>query len=115
VIHKAFHHNGSPDLRRWVVQCDLCGNRRLLFGSADWLVPASSDMHEYCPDCVNKWAVYLIWQAISCPGCGNAELAFWPDNPDDPEPAFLILCTGCESYLEPVTGWHTPPPGCTHT
>jgi ribosomal protein S27E len=109
VIHKAFHLNGAPDLRRWVVQCDLCGKRHLLIGSKAWLVPANPDMHEYCPDCVDKWAVYLIWQAIACPACGNADLTFWPEAPAESEPAFLIWCPDCGAYLEPVTGWHIPP------
>ncbi len=65
MIRKQYRSNGSPDLRRWIVECDGCHARRYVLGSAAWFVPANEAMPDYCPFCLTIIAAYLIERAFA--------------------------------------------------
>jgi hypothetical protein len=65
VIRKQYKPDGSPDLRRWTVECDICATSHGLAGTNDWIVPSNYAMPDYCPFCVLVIAAYLIETAFT--------------------------------------------------
>lgn len=65
MIRKTYKPDGSPDLRRWVVECDVCTARHELSDTTDWVVPANPAMPDYCPFCTLVIAAYLIETAFA--------------------------------------------------
>ncbi|GLX08577.1 hypothetical protein ACIG5D_04015 [Microbispora rosea] len=62
MIHKRYRLNGTPDLRRWVFECDRCHCRRSIADIRDWLIPSHPQpwVRTYCPPCVERIAALLI-------------------------------------------------------
>jgi hypothetical protein len=110
MIIKIYRPDGTPDLNRWLVSCDICDATTPLLGSRDWLVPDHPDMPTYCPACSNEHAARLICSALNCPGCGLARVDFW----HDPYSGSHICCWHCGAFLrledDPETGsrWFLP-------
>jgi hypothetical protein len=110
MIIKIYRPDGTPDLNRWLVSCDICDTTTPLIGSGHWLVPDHPDMPISCPACVNEQAAHLVYRAITCPGCGLGRVDFWTD----PLSGFHICCWHCGAFLlredDPNTGsrWFIP-------
>jgi hypothetical protein len=67
VIHKRYRRNGTPDLRRWIFECDRCGCRHTIGDIKGWLIPDHPKPrapHIYCPPCVKHVAAVLITWAM---------------------------------------------------
>jgi hypothetical protein len=65
MIHKQYKPDGSPDLQRWTVQCDICEETHTLSDTTTWCIPAKSDMPDYCPFCTTVIAAHLIETAFT--------------------------------------------------
>jgi hypothetical protein len=65
MIHKQYKPDGSPDLRAWVVECDVCAIQHTLTGTNEWCIPEFTSMPDYCPFCTNVIAAYLIETAFT--------------------------------------------------
>lgn len=79
MIIKTYRPDGSPDLGRWRVRCDIEGCSTPdtpLVGSAGWLIPARPDSNTYCPKCAEGQAVDLIRSVLHCPYFWETELTF---------------------------------------
>ncbi len=88
MIIKTYRDDGSPNMARWLVTCDIpgCRTSTLLLGSASWLIPEHPDMPTYCPACLQALADFAIGTALHCPYCGSVYLAFGLHN---------ITCEDC--------------------
>jgi hypothetical protein len=88
MIIKIYRPDGSPDLTRWLVRCDLpgCGRTRPVMGSQNWLIPNWPAMPCYCPDCVSGLALILISSALACPGCHSPDVRIYLNDQPDPDP-----------------------------
>lgn len=64
MIHKSYKPDGSPDLRKWIVECNDCHARHLLHDLTEWLVPTFEEMPDFCPDCERRIAARLIGEAF---------------------------------------------------
>ena len=106
MIIKAYHPNGSPDLRRWQVQCDLCPARGPLIGSETWFIPKNPEMFIYCPGCADYFAMSLISVGLGCLGCGNPDLKIKRVGQHPGPHTQDAACEHCGSYFNPYTGWH---------
>jgi phage terminase large subunit GpA-like protein len=60
MILKAYKADGSPDFRKWAVECNRCHARRDLSGSETWLIPIDEEMADYCPACEYVTARQLL-------------------------------------------------------
>lgn len=120
MIIKAYRDDGSPDLTRWLVECDAypCDVIAPLMGSQQWLIPGHGDMPAYCPDCFFYQAACLISTAVRCPGCGHPDIRFWHEHPGDAHPSYAQCenCGAClwsytdeHKYLGLTDGWDLPP------
>ena len=65
MIRKQYKPDGSPDLRRWMVQCDICAVLHDLSDTTTWCIPAHPNMPDYCPFCTLVIAAYLIETAFT--------------------------------------------------
>jgi hypothetical protein len=65
MIRKQYKPDGSPDLRRWMVQCDICAVSHTLTDTTTWCIPANPNMPDYCPFCTNVMAAHLIETAFT--------------------------------------------------
>ena len=65
MIHKQYRRNGTPDLRRWIFECDGCLRRCTIRTINGWLIPdhPKAGMRIYCPRCVHFTAALIISQA----------------------------------------------------
>jgi hypothetical protein len=103
MIIKVYRADGSPDLRRWMVQCDIPSCRRIemVTGSGRWLIPGWPDMPTYCPDCFAFLAMLLIGSALACP-CGASDVRLHinadPHNPAKRWPNYAD-CAACGLIL----------------
>lgn len=107
MIHKAYHPNGSPDLRHWQFQCDnTCPNTVPILAAtkAGWLIGKRDNSRGYCPACVEVFAMCLISWALTCPICGSPELALGTD--DDGIAEFVVCDGACRSTYLAADGWH---------
>ncbi len=64
MIRKQYKPDGSPDLRRWTVECDACTAAEELTCAGDWVIPSGITMPDYCPFCAAIIAAYLIEAAF---------------------------------------------------
>ncbi|WP_248964542.1 hypothetical protein [Sphaerisporangium perillae] len=66
MIHKRYRRNGTPDLRRWIFECDHCHCRHNIGDIKGWLIPEhpKPGVRTYCPPCVNRIAAVLILVAL---------------------------------------------------
>ncbi|MEU6780399.1 hypothetical protein ABZ912_14450 [Nonomuraea angiospora] len=66
MIHKQYRRNGTPDLRRWIFECDRCHRRHTIRSIAGWLIPdhPKPGVRTYCPPCVEHIARLLITQMM---------------------------------------------------
>jgi hypothetical protein len=65
MIRKHYKPDGSPDLRAWLVECDICAATHELSDTRDWLIPAFAEMPDYCPVCTAIIAACLIERAFT--------------------------------------------------
>lgn len=65
MIHKRYKLDGSPDLRSWIVECDVCAVQSILSGTTEWCIPEFSVMPDYCPFCTTVIAAFLIETAFT--------------------------------------------------
>lgn len=107
MIHKVYHPNGSPDLRRWALQCDnRCPNTIPILNVArsGWLIGRRETSRCYCPACAEVLAMCLISWALLCPLCDSPQLILGTDSNGT---AQLVLCDGeCRSLYLASDGWH---------
>lgn len=100
MIHKRYRRDGTPDLRRWVMECDCCHACAYMISTenADWLVPAWPDMAIFCPSCLDGWADHIIASALRCPECDYTRLRMSACDPtaapEDQHPG-VIDCARC--------------------
>jgi hypothetical protein len=103
VIIKVYRTDGSPDLQRWMVQCDIprCDRIEIVTRSQRWLIPAWPDMPTYCPDRLQVLAMLLIGSALACP-CGASDIRLHvntdPHNPVTRWPNYAD-CAACGLIL----------------
>ncbi|MGA4993864.1 hypothetical protein [Nonomuraea bangladeshensis] len=66
MIHKRYRRNGTPDLRRWIFECDCCHRRHTIGNINGWLIPdhPRPGMRIYCPPCVQSIAALIITYAV---------------------------------------------------
>ncbi|MFI0454144.1 hypothetical protein [Actinomadura sp. 6N118] len=122
MIHKRYNHNGTPDLRRWLVECDTpgCGVTELMLSTmtAQWLISTRPGTRAYCPDCFFYEAANLIVWSIRCRNCGSSEMDFLrADDHDHPGPC-CAACLDCTATLwsytaeqlcsDLIDGWDIP-------
>ncbi|MEV0618578.1 hypothetical protein AB0I81_34985 [Nonomuraea sp. NPDC050404] len=106
MIHKAYHPNGSPDLRNWTVQCDNhCPNtiRVLNATPSGWIVGRRENGRCYCPACATVLAMNVISWALACPNCASPDFTLGINNHGTAE---FFLCNGCCSAYLATDGWH---------
>ncbi|MET8865829.1 hypothetical protein ABZW11_23070 [Nonomuraea sp. NPDC004580] len=107
MIRKAYHSDGSPDLRNWTVQCDnQCHNTVALLEAspAGWFIGRRENGRVYCPACIEALAMGLISWALTCPACQSPWLIFGTDSRGTTE---FVLCDGqCRSTYLIDDGWH---------
>ncbi|MCO5992671.1 hypothetical protein [Actinoallomurus rhizosphaericola] len=110
MIRKAYKPDGTPDLRRWLVECDACTATHTLHDTTDWVIPGNELMPDFCPFCVGIIAAHHISTALRCPGCDGDDLDFSETVP-------AVICMTCRSFTygddQPgfTGGWFiTPPP-----
>lgn len=65
MIRKHYKPDGSPDLLRWRVECDICTDEHELSDTTDWLIPANPNMPDYCPLCTTTLSAVLIERAFT--------------------------------------------------
>lgn len=102
MIIRAFRPDGTPDLTRWKVRCDLPGCYRTgpVIGSQAWLIPACDEMPTYCPGCFAALAFTLIGSALACP-CGSADVRIYINTDIDASDPWhrLVGCADCGLIL----------------
>jgi hypothetical protein len=111
MIRKAYKPDGSPDLRRWLVECDACTDQHPLSDTTDWVIPANELMPDYCPFCVDIIAAHHIAAALRCPCCASANL----HHSGSLTPFVICMTCGAFTYGDDqpgfTGGWFiTPPP-----
>ncbi|AQZ65543.1 unnamed protein product [[Actinomadura] parvosata subsp. kistnae] len=123
MIRKAYHANGSPDLRNWTVQCDnSCPNTVPILNAtpSGWVIGRRENGRCYCPACAYLFAARLISWALVCPVCGSPQLTIGTDSNGTAE---FALCDGeCRTTYLADDGWHCtccgdliiPPPDGTN-
>ncbi|MFI9554427.1 hypothetical protein [Nonomuraea endophytica] len=107
MIHKAYHPDGSPDLRHWIVQCDNhCPNIIPILDAtpSGWFIGKRANACCYCPPCIEVFAMCLISWALACPACDSPYLTLGTDSNGTAE---FVLCDGdCRSTYLAADGWH---------
>ena len=101
MIHKVYRSDGSPNMARWQVSCDIPGCRAItpLMGSDKWLIPTHPDMRTFCPGCVNALADFAIGQVLHCRECESVNLDVHINDTDHTRPDHRwpnhITCADC--------------------
>jgi hypothetical protein len=95
MIYKNYRPNGTPDLRRWIMECDGCRLQQPMLSvtAPQWLVSLQPGMAVYCPDCLIYQSACLVCVAIRCPACGSCNLDFW-----DTRQGLYAGCCDCGTY-----------------